>query len=207
MNVRSFSHVIKEWYYFHFVLIHLRMKPHITHWLHAAGRIWPEVWLLPSLSPRGQRVSRNLKILLFVHTYKISVYACVCVCIRVAWCGGAGATLHMSWRCKDSWQESFLSYYKGPQDWTPIVSLGKKYLFPWRHRLSNPLSKVCYVFACARVYVCTPVEHRRQPSVSSLGIPSTSYKTGSLTGPDQPSRLYWPTREQQETSSLYLSST
>lgn len=59
---------------------------------------------------------------------------------------------------------------------------------------------------CICMYVCTPVEHRRQPLLSSLGIPSTSCKTGSLSGPDQPSRLDWPTREHQETSP-YLSST
>lgn len=115
----------------------------------------------------------------------------------------------MSWRSKNSWQVSFLSCYKGSQDWTPIVSLGNKHLYPWRHRLSNPpfTNVLCVCMCmCICMYVCTPVEHRRQPLLSSSGIPSTSYKSGSLSGPDQPSRPDWPTREHQKTSP-YLSST
>lgn len=158
--------------------------------------IWPEVWLLPSLRPRGQRVSRNLRSLLFVHTYKISV------CARMHMCVHQG---DLVWGV----QVSFLSCYKGSQDWTPIVSLGNKHLYPWRHHLSNPpfenVLSVCMCM-CVCTYVCTPVEHRRQPLLSSSGIPSTSCKTRSLSGPDQPSRLDWPTREHQETSP-YLSST
>lgn len=36
-----------------------------------ASGIWPEVWPRPSL--RGQRVPRNLKMLLFVVAYKITL--------------------------------------------------------------------------------------------------------------------------------------
>lgn len=79
---------------------------------------------------------------------------------------------------------------------TELRLLGSKHPYPLRH-LSNPLLKMCSVFACASMHACIPVEHRRPPLVSSSGVPTTSYKTGSLTGPEKPSRLDWPTREHQ----------
>lgn len=47
---------------------------------------------------------------------------CVCVCVHV--------TAYL-WRAEDHFQESILSFhYVGPRDWTQVVRLGSKYLYP-----------------------------------------------------------------------------
>lgn len=153
-----------------------------------ASWIWPELWLLPRPCPRGPRVHRNLKFLLFILTYKITLCVCRGVCqMQVSQC-----------TCLEGLRTAGRSHFSPTTGGLRIELrlLGNKHPYPLRH-LSNPLLKMCSVFACASAHACTPVEHRRPPLVSSSGIPTTSYKTGSLIGPDQPSRLDWPARERR----------
>lgn len=118
--------------------------------------IWPEVWLLPSLRPRGQRVSRNLRSLLFVHTYKISVCARMHMCVRqgdLVW--GVQVPhciclegLRTAGRCHSSPATRVLRIERR------LLALGISTFTHGGIVFPTPLSQMCYVFACACAYVC-----------------------------------------------------
>lgn len=100
------------------------------------------IWSLPSPSPRGQRLWKNPKILLFVLAYTVIVCACV---------GGVGCRFHTAYVSKVWGQLTVVSFsYHGcPQIWTQVVRHGNKPMTHWA--ILPPLFLKCVM--CAQVCV------------------------------------------------------
>lgn len=81
------------------------------------------IWSLPSPSPRGQRLWKNPKILLFVLAYKVIVCACV---------GGVGCRFHTAYVSKVWGQLTGVSFshHGCPQIWTQVIGHGNKQPLP-----------------------------------------------------------------------------
>lgn len=138
-----------------------------------ASWIWPVVWPLLSPSPRGQRLWKNPKVLLFVLAYKVIVRACV---------GGVGCSsvmqclegLRIADRSQCSPTTGILSIE------LRLLGVGTTSLYPLNN-LAIPLFKMCYVYAglcICRVHVCEWWNPEDSPSiVFSSNILGTALKS------------------------------